>query len=130
MFDWRDPAEWKRLVRYYQAGVVNTAFGYGLYALLVYAGLNIYLAQAISHVLGVLFNFFTYSRYTFQDKQASKGRFVASYAINYVFSVAFLWLFENFVSSPYLSGLLAVVTVSVINFFILKHLVFGRTKTT
>jgi putative flippase GtrA len=126
MFDWRSASEWKRLIRYYQAGVVNTAFGYGLFALFVWLGLNVYLAQVIAHVLGVIFNYFTYSRHTFRGEAASKARFVLSYGVNYVFSVGFLWLFEQVVTSPYISGLLATVVVSVINFFILKTLVFSR----
>lgn len=130
MFDWRDVSEWKRLIRYYQAGVINTAFGYGLYALFVWLGLNVYLAQVIAHVLGVIFNYVTYSRHTFRGETASKTRFVASYGVNYLFSVAFLWLFEQFIPSPYISGLLSVVVVSVINFFILKTLVFSRSSTT
>lgn len=124
MLEWRDPAEWKRIARYYQAGIVNTLFGYGLYALLVALGLNIYLAQLLAHVLGVVFNFITYSRYTFADQAASKFRFVLSYGMNYLLSFAFLWSFEQLVESPYISGLLAVIVVSLINFLVLKKLVF------
>ena len=38
-----------QLWRYYQAGIVNTAFGYGLYAAFVAAGLNMYVAQIVAH---------------------------------------------------------------------------------
>lgn len=117
-------ADWKRIVRYYEAGIVNTLFGYGIYALLVALGLNIYVAQLLAHALGVVFNFITYSRYTFADQTASKPRFLLSYGINYLLSVALLWGFEQLVESPYISGLLAVIVVSLINFLVLKKLVF------
>lgn len=114
----------ERVWRYYQAGIVNTAFGYGLYALFVAIGLNMYLAQIVAHVLGVAFNYFTYSRHAFHDSQASKGRFVASYAVNYLLGLAALAAAAQVIASPYLAGLIAVLVVSLINFFILRLWVF------
>ena len=90
-----------QLWRYYQAGIVNTAFGYGLYAAFVAAGLNMYVAQIVAHVLGVMFNYLTYSRYAFADQSASKGRFILSYGLNYLLGLAGLL--------PQLACLLAVL---------------------
>ena len=114
----------ERLWRYYQAGIVNTAFGYGLYALFVALGLNMYLAQFVAHVLGMAFNYLTYSRHAFHDSDVSKSRFVASYAVNYLLGLGALWATSQVVASPYLAGLIAVGIVSLINYFILKHWVF------
>lgn len=114
----------ERLWRYYQAGIVNTAFGFGMYALLVALGVNMYLAQIAAHLLGVAFNYVTYSRHAFHDSQASKPRFVLSYAVNYLFGLAALYAAAQFVASPYLAGFIAVVVVSLINYFILRHWVF------
>ena len=114
----------ERLWRYYQAGIVNTAFGYGMYALFVALGVNMYLAQIAAHVLGVAFNYFTYSRHAFHDSQASKLRFILSYAVNYLFGLAALYVAAQFVASPYLAGFIAIVVVSLINYFILRHWVF------
>ena len=114
----------ERLWRYYQAGIVNTAFGYGLYALFVALGLNMYLAQIVAHLLGMAFNYVTYSRHAFHDSDVSKSRFVASYAVNYLLGLGALWAISQVVASPYLAGLIAVGIVSLINYFILKHWVF------
>ena len=114
----------ERLWRYYQAGIVNTAFGYGLYALFVALGLNMYLAQIIAHVLGMTFNYFTYSRHAFHDSEVSKGRFILSYAVNYLLGLAALWAAAQVIASPYLAGFVAVVVVSLINYLILKNWVF------
>lgn len=129
MFDWKSPAEWKRVFRYYQAGIVNTAFGYGLFAALVYFGLNLYIAQIISHILGMLFNYLTYSRYAFADHSARVSRYILSYAVNYMFSLGALYAFSRFIASPYAAGLLATVLVSAINYLVLRKLVFTE-KTT
>lgn len=124
MFDWKSPGEWKRVFRYYQAGIVNTAFGYGLFALLVYLGVNIYLAQIVSHVLGMAFNYLTYSRYAFADHRANMTRFVLSYAVNYLLGLGSLYALSQFVASPYAAGLLSTVFVSAINYLVLRKLVF------
>lgn len=114
----------ERLWRYYQAGIVNTAFGYGLYALFVAIGLNMYLAQAVAHVMGMTFNYFTYSRHAFHDADVSKGRFILSYAVNYLLGLAALWAASRYIASPYLAGFVAVVVVSLINYLVLRHWVF------
>ena len=114
----------ERLWRYYQAGIVNTAFGYGLYAALVAIGLNMYLAQIIAHVLGVAFNYFTYSRHAFSDSEVSKSRFVLSYALNYLLGLGSLWSASHVIASPYLAGFVSVVFVSAVNYLVLRHWVF------
>ncbi|OSZ70701.1 hypothetical protein CAP39_06985 [Sphingomonas sp. IBVSS1] len=119
-------SRWRQLWRYYQAGIINTLFGYGLYAGMVAVGLNIYVAQAIGHVLGVAFNWFTYSRHAFRDTQGSAGRFVLSYGVNYILSVATLRVISSVVSNPYGAGLLTVGIVSVINYFVLARFVFRK----
>lgn len=118
----------RRLWRYYQAGIVNTAFGYGLYAAFVALGLNMYAAQILGHLIGMAFNYVTYSRHTFQDSTVSGRRFVASYAVNYVLGLAALWGASQAIASPYLAGFVAVVIVSLINYFILRHWVFTVPK--
>jgi putative flippase GtrA len=124
MFDWKSAKEWKQLWRYYQAGVVNTAFGYGLFALFVRLGLNIYLAQIASHGLGMIFNYVTYSRHAFAGHTTTKARFILSYAGNYLLGLAVLAVIARFVASPYVAGFLTTVIVSLVNYFVLKRLVF------
>jgi putative flippase GtrA len=112
------------LWRYYQAGAVNTAFGLGAYALLVCLGVNMYAAQAIAHVAGVAFNYLTYSRHVFRDAKPAKARFVVSYGFNYLLGLGALAAVAQVIASPYLAGLVAAVIVSVLNYFVLKHLIF------
>lgn len=124
MFEWKSLKEWKILFRYYQAGLLNMAFGFGLYALFVRLGMNIYVAQILSHFMGVVFNYFTYSRYAFAGHTGKRHRFIISYIINYVFNLIALYLMANIIKSPYVAGLIATVLVSLVNYFILKRLVF------
>lgn len=114
------------LWRYYQAGVVNTAFGLGVFGLLVWLGVNMYAAQLIAHTAGVGFNYLTYTRHVFRDATPAKLRFALSYAGNYLMGLAALAAVATVVRSPYLAGLIAIVLVSIVNYFILKHLIFPR----
>jgi len=112
------------LVRYYQAGIVNTLFGLGAYAVLVRMGFGIYPAQLIAHLAGMAFNYVTYSRHVFRDAGPAKGRFVLSYALNYLMSLGTLALVASAVSNPYLAGFISAFIVSIVNFFALKFVVF------
>ena len=117
-----------QFIRYYQAGIVNTIFGYGIVALMIAFGVNVYLAQFLGHTAGVAFNYFTYSRHAFRDEQASVPRFIASYVVNYFLGLAALAAALQFMRSPYLAGAIAVVFVSFVNYFILKKFVFTQRR--
>lgn len=124
--------EWARLAqiwRYYQAGILNAAFGFGLFALFVRLGLNLYVAQIVAHVIGVAFNYVTYSRHVFRDAGPAKLRFATSYAVNYAISLATLAGAARLVHSDYLAGFISLVLTSLINYFVLKHLVFRDAAT-
>lgn len=114
------------LWRYYQAGVLNTLFGFGIFAVLVRLGVNLYLAQIIATLCGIAFNYITYSRHVFRGAEAAKARFVAAYGVNYLVNLGFLAFFDLFVHSDYVAGLLATIFASVTNYFALKHAVFTK----
>ena len=116
----------QRLWRYYQAGILNTMFGFGSYAVLIKIGLWMYAAQLIAHVLGIMFNYFTYSRHTFADFEASKSRFLTSYLFNYLLGLITLFGATKLTNSAYIAGGISIVVASLINYFVLKNLVFVR----
>jgi putative flippase GtrA len=117
------------LVRYYQAGVVNTLFGLAGYSALIALGVNIYAAQLVSHVAGMGFNYLTYSRHVFRTSESVKTRFVASYAVNYAASLATLAALSLIISNPYAAGILSAFIVSVANYFALRLFVFRGKRT-
>jgi hypothetical protein len=70
------------------------------------------------------FNYVTYSRHVFRDAGPAKGRFVLSYALNYLMSLGTLALVARAVSNPYFAGFISAFIVSIVNFFALKFVVF------
>jgi putative flippase GtrA len=124
MLDWRSIDEWKRLFRYYQAGLLNAGFGYGMFAALVALGANMYVAQIVSHILGMTFNYLTYTRYAFRGHAPSISRYLGAYAGQYVLGLAALAGCARLGASPYLAGIGSLVIVSVVNYFVLKIFVY------
>ncbi len=126
MFDWKSKEEWWQIIRYYQAGVINIVFGYAVFSALIALGVQVYIAQALGHVIGMAFNYFTYSRYAFSGHDRRLAAFIFSYIGNYFLSLGALWVALKLLTSPYAAGLAATVIVSMINYFILKRLVFTK----
>lgn len=114
------------LIRFYEAAAINTAFGVGFYLLLIYAGLEMYMAQLISHFTGVIFNYAVYSRHVFRGSRAAKTRFACSYLVNYFASLAVLAGLAQFIASPYIAGIATALIVSLGNYLVLKRFVFGQ----
>lgn len=80
-----DRASIKRILRFGAVGVLNTAFGYGLYALFVHLGALPELALLVATIIGVIFNFFTTGRLVFRNSDNGLFiRFAAAYASIYV----------------------------------------------
>lgn len=113
-----------QLWRFLKVGVLNTLFGYALYASLVAIGLQMFVAQIVGTVIAVAFNYFTYSQHVFQSAPTSRLRFVLSYGLNYLVSLAALALAAIAIPSPYLAGLLATLVTAAINFVVLRRFVF------
>lgn len=113
--------------RYYYVGIINTAFGYGTYSLLIFLGLNLFFAQVISYVAGVSFNYFTFTRHVFRDRQRSVVSFGGAYVFNYFVNVGLLALFHRFMG-PYAAGLAAALGASIVNFFVLRYVTFRKTR--
>jgi putative flippase GtrA len=118
------PQRLAEILRFLVAGVVNTAFGYGLYAGLLWLGLDRYGAQAIGYVLGTGFNYLTYSRGVFRDAGPAKLRFALSYAGNYLINLGGLRLASQFIANPYVAGAVTTLGVVLLNYLVLRRLVF------
>lgn len=127
MFDWKDIEEWKRIFRFYQAGLANAVFGYGAYAVLVALGINIYAAQIGAHLSGMAFNFVSYSRYVFRSNPSSILRYLGAYTVQYFVSLGALAAADMMGLNPYIAGFAAIAFISVVNYFVLRFYVY-KTK--
>ena len=74
------------------------------------------------------FNYFMFKTHVFHGSEPAIGPYIGAYTLNYFMSLGFLTLFHHFIPSPYLAGFCALVTVSTINYFVLKRFVFKPSK--
>jgi putative flippase GtrA len=95
---------------------------------LILVHFNIYAAQITSHVIGMVFNYFMFSMHVFPGQKPVLWSYILTYAFNYLLSVLCLALIHHVVASSYLAGGITLVTVSFINYFLLKKFVFHRQR--
>ena len=124
-----DRSPWRRpFVRFLFVGALNTAFGWGCYALLILIGLSRPPALLVATVVGVVWNFQTTGRVVFSGSPARLlPRFVGVYAGVYGLNLALLELVCRGLGVGSLVGqLLALPPTVVVSYFALKAWVFGR----
>lgn len=118
----------KQLIRFALIGTVNTMVGYGVYCLFLFIDFHYTLAALLSTIFGICFNFFTTGRYVFGNQNVRTfPRFVALYGCLYFVGIFFLQIWESFVHSYYLAGLLNIPLMAAITFWLQKRLVFRKT---
>lgn len=123
------PTAFAPLLRFLLVGVLNTAFGYLLFALLLALGLKVPLALLLATVGGVLFNFQTIGRLVFRSDAPLRrlARFVTVYAATYVLNLALLDTLERTLSLPPLwAQLLCIPAVVTFSFLLLRAFVFTQ----
>ena len=118
----------RQLISFLLVGILNTAFGYGLFALFIYIGLYYPLAVLFSTILGVLFNFKTIGNLVFGSSDNRLiFKFVLVYVITYLLYIFFLWLFKRLgFENMYINGFVLVVPLAIISFILNKFFVFRR----
>lgn len=121
-------ARFEQLWAYVKVGVVNAGFGYVAFSLLIFLGLNLFVAQIVSHLAGMAFNYFMFRRFVFKGSRAAVLEYVATYAVNYLLGLVVLAGLSRVIPSPYVSGFLTIGIVAALNFVVLKFWVFTPPK--
>lgn len=113
--------------KYLFAGLANTVFGYSLFSILIFIGVDYKVAITISTVIGVIFNYFNFGRNVFSSKNSKFifFKFVTSYIFSYLLNICFMYiLVDYFLYNPYISQGVCTLPLVMINWFILKFWTF------
>lgn len=116
-----------KLARFFGVGVLNTAFGYALYAVLVLCHLQYLAALLLSTIGGVIFNYFSMGRLVFRHAGGRLifAKFVAVYAIVYAVNAILLrTLVGEFGLGPIVSQLLCMVPSILTSWLLMNYWVF------
>ncbi|MDO9598612.1 MAG: GtrA family protein [Azoarcus sp.] len=116
----------RQLVRFVIVGVFNTAFAYGVYALLLALGLHFTLANFGALVFGILISFYSQGRFVFRNLHVQRfPRFLAVWGSLYVVNIALIAGFVGFGFDPYVGGALALPIITVLSFLLQRFFVFS-----
>jgi putative flippase GtrA len=113
-----------QFVKFLFVGLLNTLFGYAVFAALVYAGVPAMPALVLTYVVGVLFNFVTTGRLVFSGSRASLARFIAGYVVIYFFNLALFKTVEALGAGPLVAQAVCLPVVAVFSFLLFKFQVF------
>lgn len=119
-----------KFIKFILVGILNTAFGYGLFVLFIFFGMHYSLAVLLSTILGVLFNFKTIGSLVFKSKDNSLiFRFVLVYVFLYFVNIFCLWILRQIWSdNMYLNGFILLAPLAMLSFVLNKKFVFKDSK--
>jgi len=118
-----------RWLRFLIVGGINTGFGYGMYAGLVYLGVNFAVSNLCSLILGILFSFRTQGALVFKNSERGLFfRYVAMWGLLYLSNTMMIAALMKLGVDAYTAGALAIVPTAAISFFLQKYFVFSVTK--
>ncbi len=116
-------------IKFILVGILNTAFGYLAFALLLFLGLHYTLAVILSTIAGVLFNFKTTGTLVFKNHNNKLiFKFVAVYAITATLGIIILRIAELAHINLYFAGLVSTGVCAIISFLLNKNWVFKYEK--
>ena len=107
-------------------GMLNTLFGYSVFAALVYAGVQRALALLLATCIGVVFNYFSTGRIVFGNRGAARlTRFVLCYAVVYLCNLGLMELGIALGANIYVAGAISTLLATVVAFVLNRQFVFA-----
>ena len=118
-------------VRFLFVGVLNTIFGYAVYALFIYLKMHYFLAQLLSSILAIAHSYLWNKYFTFRSPGRSASeiiRFVSVYAVSYLLNMGILYVsIEFFKWDAYFAGFICLFVTTVISYGGHKNISFRGT---
>jgi putative flippase GtrA len=116
-------------LRFMLTGLLNTGFGYAIYATLVLTGMPLWLAVAGSTVLGVVFNFYSYGSIVFGNTTVRvMPRFLGFYAALGLANYVALKMLVGWGLGPLVSQAVLVPVFALIAYASMRTLVFPAAR--
>jgi putative flippase GtrA len=119
-------SRFSEFLRFGVAGVVNTAFGFGVYSALVLLGMPVFVSLLVATVFGIFFNFLTFGAFAFRQLDVRRlPRFLLAYTIVYLFNLALLYAVRlACLLGPIAAQLACLLVVAPAAYFLLRTTVF------
>lgn len=117
----------KKILKFLGAGVLNTLFGYSVFAVLIFSGIPYLLALLISTIVGVVFNYFSFGLIVFKGRDGWLGfaRFISAYVLIYAVNATLLKIITvYFFLNPYFGQAICVPISVVLSWFLMNCWVY------
>lgn len=122
--------ESKEFILYLCVGVLNTLFGFSVYALFIYSGIKYYLAVFFSTFIGIFFSYFTIGRVVFNAYNNKNFiKFLLLYIFLFFVNITLIKLLLLFNLDFYLSGFISMIFLALFSFGMNKYFVFNKINT-
>jgi putative flippase GtrA len=123
----------KEIIAFNIVGAVNTVITYGIFSLLVFAGINYRISLVLEYCFGITFSFFLNKRFTFHHTGGITSRMIFSMAGSYllVLGINFsllVFLVEKLHFNSYIGQLIALSVSVGLSFFAQKFIVFRKNQ--
>jgi putative flippase GtrA len=120
----------RELVRFLLTGLLNTAFGYGVFAACWALTTDTVYAIITSNIVGALFNFYTIRRFVFRCGNPNKTivAFLAVYAFVLVINLLGAQVMSGLNVHPILGQAMLLPILVGTSFVLNKYLVFRRSR--
>jgi putative flippase GtrA len=121
----------KRFLKFVFVGIINTIFGYSLYALLLVFNFHYTLAVLFSTIIGVLFNFKTTGKLVFKcSENKFILKFILVYAVVYIINTLIIKISTGYGFNFYWGGIFSLLFTVPISFLLNSEFVFrGKYET-
>ena len=107
------PYKEKQFYIFLAVGVLNTIFGYGVFAGLIYINLHYTIAAFLATCAGVLFNFKTIGNLVFKvNNNGLIGKFITVYIVLYLINILMLKILISMGISVYISGAVMILPLA------------------
>ena len=124
---WSADTGFGRLMRFVAVGVVNTGFGYVVYAGLILLGMTPQPALALAFAIGILWNYMTHARLVFGTRGILRLLpYAAAYALIYGVNAFALDQALKAGLSPLLAQALLVLPMALLSFILISFVLTGR----
>lgn len=117
----------QQFLKFILIGIINTLFGYGVFALFLYFGMSYITALFLATCCGILFNFKSIGIYVFQNKKNNLLlKFILLYLAIYIVNLILMRSFNYFIHNMYLSGIITLIATAGLSFICNKKYVFAN----
>lgn len=116
-----------KFIRFFLVGIVNSIFGYGIFAFFIFIGIHYSLAVFMGTVLGILFNFKTTGRIVFNsNNNMLVFKFFGVYVVTMLLSILSLSILKRYSVSEYIGGFVLLLPMALVAFFLNSRFVFSE----